>query len=625
MKAGLAMDPIPLGEATEYLDAYLAEKIDKGSAVLITGNWGSGKTEFISRYFSDRQKNHQGQLPPLTASFFGAHDEAAIADQFLSQLYPSLNSKIGKVLGTAAFRMGNRLLSAQLGGDVLEYSDVDAVRNWAANPKDRVVVFDDLERSTFGVDRALSLINGYVETDGLRVIVLANEAEVGSGRYTRWKEKVVGKSLYIRADPMRVIEAVAHELPHGSVKGYLRRNAARVAEVLQAGGEVNYRSFKALMGDADRLVSRVDGRLGTSPKGLESVVLFSIGVGSEFRAGSVTASEVSKMGRDFQRHVKQREKWDERDVHLDVVEKRYRGIGAYEPVVPPGHLAMLWSSGAIQVDEINSVLALDPIVVGAAAAPAWRKMWDMFSMNRNQYESARRELIADLESGRILKFGELLHVIGISVVLEKWGVLLVDGLRTLQWLEEYLQREDVSVGLEEADSRYSVSESYGSLGYHRRESEEFKRAALMVVSTASNAALARAASMVPTYVAQIESDDYSSIHAFGVGNLAPRSVPWLQHADPEWLARVLISDGLVARQLLTALAARYEGDYDALLRNEWLWIRSFRVQIRRTVMKLPAPQRQICTALIRRDMVSIRTYIVRAARASKATSASASY
>lgn len=619
MKATLAMEPIAIAEAVNYLDAYLAERVDRGSAVLITGNWGSGKTEFIKRYLAERQRKSPGQLPALIASFFGAQNEAAISDQFLSQLYPSLNSKIGKVLGTAAFRLGNTLLSANLGEAPLELSDVEAIRQWAAKPKDRVVVFDDLERATFGVDRALSLINGYVETDGLRVIVLANEADISCPRYTKWKEKVVGKSLYVRADPEQVIEAVAHELPYGSVQRYLRTNPTRVAEVLQAGGMTNYRSFRVLMGDADRLVSRVDPRLGKSQKGVESVVLFSVGVGSELRAGLVTADEVAMMGKDYRRHIKSRESWDDRDIHLDAVEKRYRDLAAYEPVVPPSHLATLWMSGTLQIDAINAVLSVDPVVVGEAAAPAWRKMWDLWSMSTSQYDSARLELVSDLESSRILRAGELLHAVGISLLLEEWGVELIAGRRTLDWLEEYLLREDVSKGLELTGSRYDLSESYGSLGYHQRETSSFMSAVRLVNCAANEAALYRAALEVPKYVAQIAAGDYSSIHAFGGGSLVGQAVPWLQNVDPAVMGNMIVSDGKVNRGLLAALDARYAGDMDAAVQAEWNWLREVRKQVRRITSDLPAPQRQICTGLAVQSMRNITRWVIRAARVSKAT------
>ncbi|HDS1137611.1 TPA: hypothetical protein QDZ75_001647 [Stenotrophomonas maltophilia] len=600
---------MPLEEAEDYLDAYLRDNADQGSAVLITGGWGSGKTEFIRRYFQRSVWRSSSKLAPLTASFFGAKDEAAISDQFLSQLYPALNSTYGKVLGTAAFRLGNTLLSAQLGAPPLENSDVSAIREWAAKPKERIVVFDDLERATFGVERALSLINGYVENDGLRVIVIANESEISCGTYAKWKEKVVGKTLHVRARPESVIESVAHGLPHGAVKGYLGRNPGRVAEVLEVSGSVNYRSFRALMGDVQRLVDRVDKRLEKSARGLESVILFSIAVGSEFRAGRVSVQEIAGMKESYRRRFKKREEWDGRDVYLDNLEVRTKGVGAYESVVPPGLLATLWSSGALQVAAINDAVAIDPVVVGNSAAPAWRRMWDIFGLSRTEYEKALADLREDLSSARVLNIGELLHVVGVSLLLESWDAHLLDGKSTLVWLSEYLSRGDVSPKLTGARKRFGASESYGNLGFHERDSDEFKAAVDMVMAAAAEAALASAKDMVASYTRQIESGDYSSIHPFGLGNLAPDPLPWLQYSDPKWLASNVISDGAVVRDLVVAISARYEADSEGGLKAEWSWLISFRRELRRKVSSLPSPQRQICTAILKSQLARSREHV----------------
>lgn len=610
MQSRDASKPVPLEEAEEYLDAYLRAKADQGSAVLITGGWGSGKTEFIRRYFQRPVWRSSSKLAPLTASFFGAKDEAAISDQFLSQLYPALNSTYGKVLGTAAFRLGNSLLSAHLGAPPLENSDVSAVREWAAKPKERIVVFDDLERATFGVERALSLINGYVETDGLRVIVIANESEISCKTYSRWKEKVVGKTLHVRAKAESVIESVAHGLPHGAVKGYLARNPGRVAEVLESSGSVNYRSFKALIGDVQRLVDRVDQRLARSVRGLESVILFSIAVGSEFRAGRVSVQEIAAIEDNYRRRFKKREEWSERDVYLDDLETRAKGVGAYETVVPPALLATLWSTGALQVAAINDAIAIDPIVVGHSAAPAWRRMWDLFGMSRAEYENASAEVREDLSNARMLNVGELLHVVGVSLLLESWGTHLVEGKTTLEWLSEYLSRPDVGPRLTGARDRYGANEAYGSLGFHERDREEFKAAVDVVMAAAAQTALANAKAMVPSYMTQIESGDYSSIHPIGVGNVAPEPIPWLQYLDPKWLASSIVSDGAVVRGLVAAIVVRYEVDSDARLKEEWPWLISLRRELRRTVSSLPSPQRQICAAILKGDLARCRERVI---------------
>ena len=45
-----------------------------------------------------------------------------------------------------------------------------------------IIVFDDLERAGMEINEVLGLINSYVECHGIKVIIIANEKEIGSSR-----------------------------------------------------------------------------------------------------------------------------------------------------------------------------------------------------------------------------------------------------------------------------------------------------------------------------------------------------------------------------------------------------------------------------------------------------------
>lgn len=610
------MSGMPHNEAKAYLDSYLARKSDQGMAVLIGGHWGAGKTRFVTAYFEERRnrlsKNLGARQPPdyLYASFFGAPDEAAVADQFLSQLYPSLNSKLGKVLGTAAFRIGSALLSTttQMEG-ALESSDVNALREWAAHPRGRIVVFDDLERAGIGVERALALINGYVERDGIRVVVIANESEIGCEKYKAWKEKVIGKTLLICADADEVVRSIGVELDSGMVKNYLLSNVSKVSEVVRSSTYPNYRSVKNLIADAHRVASHLDQRLAAGPEVVESLVLFSVGIGAEFRAGKLTSRDIEDQTQFYFSVPKEAD--DSRLKEVREIYSKYTNIGASACVIPPGFLIALWDTGELKQREIGEALASDPRVVGDGATPAWRRLWSLWDLSQSSYERARRDAIELLERSEVTVEGELLHIVGAALQVENYGAEFFPSERVLEWLALYLRRGQVRSKLNGTSiyRRVGSNTSYAGLGYLSKDLPSFKEAKRLIKAALSEIDEERKVARLDEYLDRLRDGDYESISLSGHWNEKVPHGSWLHLVDPAEFASILIDDGRVSHHLCARLISRYESDGNATLSNEWVWLRKVKAVCGRTIASIDEPHRTICRIHLLSAQSNIRAAI----------------
>ena len=69
-------------------------------------------------------------------------------------------------------------------------------------------IFDDLERCEAPINKVLGYINQFVEHDDAKVIIVANEQEIGSAGktddgsdedYKRRREKLIGKTLEVQS------------------------------------------------------------------------------------------------------------------------------------------------------------------------------------------------------------------------------------------------------------------------------------------------------------------------------------------------------------------------------------------------------------------------------------------
>lgn len=146
-------------------------------AVLIDGEWGSGKTYFIKEELipklNEEIKNN-GNKPtieyksPIYISLYGVDS----LDSISAQMYLQITGKYSKVASLG-------LSTIKIFKPDLDYSKIFDVINENINLKNYVLIFDDLERANLDINMCLAYINSFVEHHGIKVIIIANENEIG--------------------------------------------------------------------------------------------------------------------------------------------------------------------------------------------------------------------------------------------------------------------------------------------------------------------------------------------------------------------------------------------------------------------------------------------------------------
>lgn len=156
---------------------YLGDKINN-HAILIDGGWGSGKTHFIKNHLIphieelESSKTESDRKKIIYTSAYGIKDTDEITQLILAQIV----GKIGKIATPMLKFIGN-ISSEKAGIDVGE-KITDKVLDLA----EFVLIIDDLERENCGINALLGYINTFVEHNDIKVILVANEKEIGKSR-----------------------------------------------------------------------------------------------------------------------------------------------------------------------------------------------------------------------------------------------------------------------------------------------------------------------------------------------------------------------------------------------------------------------------------------------------------
>ena len=160
----------------EYLKNPRAEY-----AVMIDGDWGSGKTYFLThslmRIMETIDIGKEKRRKYAYVSLYGAKSIDEVSKEIVFQCFGKKNKKKVET-ADVVMETASNILTASLGAvniDLSKIKDTLAkidINNW-------IICFDDLERCCLPINEILGYMNRLVEHNKCKVIVLANEKEIG--------------------------------------------------------------------------------------------------------------------------------------------------------------------------------------------------------------------------------------------------------------------------------------------------------------------------------------------------------------------------------------------------------------------------------------------------------------
>ena len=219
-------------EITNYINCK-----EHNGALLLTGNWGCGKT-FLIRQISE-EFNQGEKYVLVTISLFGVETVEELHKKikekvFYATIDPATMSdeqqKLSRIK-TAATNISSALkdyskiakgINTALSINLFDFIDVKRKitchKDGQLIEKTLVLVFDDFERSNINRVDLLGSINDYLETRGIKTIVVADESHINSKEYSEFKEKLISRTVKLSADYKSIIKNICEnytETEHG--------------------------------------------------------------------------------------------------------------------------------------------------------------------------------------------------------------------------------------------------------------------------------------------------------------------------------------------------------------------------------------------------------------------------
>lgn len=157
-------------------------------AVLIDGEWGAGKTFFVKEKLLMRMKEELPEKRIYYISLYGVSSSEQIIDEIYSSMVEEiieerLGEEKGKVVGKG-ISFTSKLISAGMKYFNVDTKDLPQLSD-IKELKEAIIIFDDLERCELEINQTLGVINNLVEHNDIKVILVANQKEIGKMNFSK--------------------------------------------------------------------------------------------------------------------------------------------------------------------------------------------------------------------------------------------------------------------------------------------------------------------------------------------------------------------------------------------------------------------------------------------------------
>ena len=183
-----------MNEVEKQITEYINNKI-YNYGFLLKGQWGCGKSYFIKEFI----KNDKSSKIFFYISLNGLTSIEDIDIKLIEEI--TKNIRNNTIQGVTLKNITKQLNIKNIFGIInREYSNVvlNCILDFVTDIISRenvVLVFDDLERCKINYIELLAYINSYIETQEMKVILVANEDEIQDEEYDKIKEKAIGHSI----------------------------------------------------------------------------------------------------------------------------------------------------------------------------------------------------------------------------------------------------------------------------------------------------------------------------------------------------------------------------------------------------------------------------------------------
>ncbi|MDO6788758.1 hypothetical protein Q4589_14280 [Cobetia marina] len=376
-----------------------------GYAVLVTGEWGVGKTYQVLKLFEEDERYY--------ISLFGIGSIEQIDAEVVALCNPVLSRlSVGiEQAGQAANNLGGGFVFSSLSSAAF-----NAVFKKSVNP-DRVLIFDGLERSLLDMGDLLGVINQYVEHHGFCVIVIAHDKKIIDD-ISSVKEKVFGQTLRVELKADDAYDAFIL-LVDSKYRDILTRLKSLIVDIFFMSENNSLRVLRHVVEDIARLLSCLSKKIVNDYDLVVDLVKLHVSLNVEVRAGVVTEGILKN------RYQDKRNKYigDKTKTLIDEVNDKYIDVDVFNTVLSNKTLCSMFFLGCYDASSINSDVENSIYGDQIVADAPWKIVSSFDELADDVVQEAVDEMERQFINREVTGSGEMLHMFSLKMMMADKNVV----------------------------------------------------------------------------------------------------------------------------------------------------------------------------------------------------------
>ena len=310
-------------------------------AIMINGEWGSGKTYFWNNKVKpkiDGMQFNGKKYSTIYMSLYGISNLEEISKKIFIETTQLMDKNVKKHIDTTGkytipeYAKTGLNMANSFGVNTSE--KINYEKFFATD--DKVLCFDDLERANVDVIDILGYINNFVEHDNIKTIIICNEKELSTklkntnlemktfiatylldkqgelgnndkpmveriqdkieyvfdkaNDYERIKEKLIGETFEYVPEFSYIINGILMRYENNpELIRFLRENTNYIISTFNKSGTRNLRILKHALNDFKKIYEMVNKYYpNTNYRVLQTMLIFTIAISFEIKAGKIT-------------------------------------------------------------------------------------------------------------------------------------------------------------------------------------------------------------------------------------------------------------------------------------------------------------------------------------------------
>lgn len=419
------------------IQAYLSDtKVHY--AVLITGQWGSGKTYFIKDLMKTWMEDEIGddssiQIKPIYVSLNGISTISGLYRAIWKQIYPILNSRGASILklvfGGAIKAVSKCFIDLNGDGqtdDISSVIDVESfIKLFIENDKvigNRILVFDDLERCLVPTEQLFGILNQFTEHSNCKVILIANEEKLAikageNAQYVQIKEKLVGQTFKFDVEVSDSVKCIISD----SNNAHITNAADLVLDIFTASKLQNLRSLKIALQSFGIFCELIDEEFKKNDEVyhefIKNVLAYFLICSFELASGNTEIKKYQGFYNLFDKKSESKEK----DKYSDCLSKY--GIYSSHYSIPVASICQFLTAGYI--DNLSSIISKN-VFFKNASQKDWERLWFYSNLENEDLLRYVSSVRINIAQGDIESIPTLLHSAGVLLRLNNSKIIRIN-------------------------------------------------------------------------------------------------------------------------------------------------------------------------------------------------------